>query len=152
SRRAAGKLKHKIGFTTKDTKKNARREAPKTVLRVLRGSSVSFVASSEAQRLRPDHVGNGADLVDDGVGERLVYLDEGDGVLAGRGAAEMEGRDIDAVLAQGAAEITDEARLVLVADEQHRGAELGLHGDTLDLDETRLVAAEERAGDDVVIG
>ena len=59
----------------------------------------------------------------------------------------MECRDIDPGIAQRAAEIADEARLVLVAHEQDVGAELGLHVDALDLDHARLVAAEERAGD-----
>src|SRR3954469_15945226 len=113
--------------------------------------SIPSVRRSEAQRLRPDDVGNGADLVDHRIAQRLVDLDERDGVRARPGAAEMERRDIDAVLAQGAAEIADEARLVLIADEQHRGAELGLHGDALDLHEARLVAAEQRAGDDMLL-
>src|SRR6266852_1257429 len=95
--------------------------------------SIPAAQRSEAQRLRPDHVRDRADLIDHRVGQGLVDLDEGDGVLARRGAAEMEGRDVDAVLGQRAAEIANKAGLVLVADEQHRWPKLRLHGDTLDL-------------------
>ena len=42
----------------------------------------------------------------------MVHLDEGDGVGAGGAAAEMEGGDVDAGVAQQRAEPADEARLV----------------------------------------
>src|SRR5690348_17783495 len=77
--------------------------------------------------------------------ERLVDLDEADRILARRLAAEMEGRDVDPGLAEGAPKAADEARLVEIAHEQHGGAELGLHRNRLDLDNPWLVAAEERA-------
>src|SRR5260221_13728644 len=110
--------------------------SPRTTLR-----STPSGPPSEAQRLRPDHVRDAADLVDHRIGQRLVDLDEGDGVLARRGATEMEGRDVDAVLAEGAAEIADEAGLVLVADEQHGGGRLGPPGGAPALDQARRFAA-----------
>ena len=46
-----------------------------------------------------------------------------------------------------AGEAADEARLVLVGDVEHRGAELGVHADALDLDDARLAVGEDGAGD-----
>src|SRR6516162_8938465 len=59
----------------------------------------------------------------------------------------MEGRDVDRRGTQRLAERADKARLVKIAHEQHVAAELGFERDALDRDETRLVAAEEGAGD-----
>ncbi len=59
----------------------------------------------------------------------------------------MERGDVDAGLAQGAAEIADEARLVAVAHEQHVRPQLGLERYALDVDDARPVAAEQRASD-----
>src|SRR6185437_3810749 len=100
----------------------------------------------EAERPRLHHVGERADAFEDVVRERLVDLHQADRILARCGAAEMEGGDVDPGFAHGAAEIADEARLVLVAHEQHVLAELGIHGNALDIDDARPVA-EERPGD-----
>jgi len=59
----------------------------------------------------------------------------------------MEGRDIDAAVAEYGAEGADEARLVGIGDIEHVGAELGLHVDALDLDDPRLAVGEHRPGD-----
>src|SRR5487761_730231 len=104
-------------------------------------------ARLEPELLRLDDVGDAADALEKRVGERLIDLDEAQGVGAGARAAEMEGRDVDPGLAQRAAQIADEARLVLVPHEQHVRPELRLHRDVLDADDARPVAAEERAGD-----
>src|SRR5690349_6624584 len=47
------------------------------------------------QRARLEDVGDGADAFEDVVGERLVDLHQADGVAARRGAAQVEGRDVD---------------------------------------------------------
>src|SRR5215471_14466887 len=60
-----------------------------------------------------------------------VDLDQRDGVTARRGAAKMEGRDVDLCVTQQACEPADEARLVLVGDIDHRLAEFGVDPDTL---------------------
>ena len=62
-------------------------------------------------------------------------------------AAEVEGGDVDAGLAEQRAEAADEARLVLVGDVEHVGRELGFDVDALDLDDARLAVGEDRAGD-----
>src|SRR3546814_16876137 len=74
--------------------------------------------------------------------------DLGDGVAARLVAAEVEGRDVHAGIAQGPAQRADHARLVTVGQVEHVRAELGLHRDALDLDDSRPVAArtEERRG------
>ena len=59
----------------------------------------------------------------------------------------MEGRDVDAGVADRPAERADHAGLVVVGDIEHVGRELRLHMDALDLDDARLVAREQRAGD-----
>src|SRR5882724_5722497 len=61
-------------------------------------SRVGTAPSSEPQRLGPHDVGDGADMVEQRVGQRLVDLDEADGVGAFRCSSEMEGCDVDAVL------------------------------------------------------
>ena len=63
------------------------------------------------------------------------------------GAPEVEVGDVDAELAQQRAQPPDMARLVLVGDIEHRGRELGLHVDALDLDDARLAVGEHRSGD-----
>ena len=50
---------------------------------------------------------------------RLVDGDQGDGVAALEVAAEVEGGDVDAVLAEQRAQRADEARLVVVVDVEH---------------------------------
>ena len=89
-------------------------------------------------------------------GERLVRnvsvdLDQRDGVAAGLLAAEMEGRDVVALLAEQRAEPADEAGLVAVGDVEHVRPELGLHVDALDLDDARLAVGENRAGDGALL-
>src|SRR5262249_31993495 len=78
---------------------------------------------------------------------RAVDLDQRDGVAALLFAAEMEGGDVDAGLRQQAGEAADEAGLVLVGHVQHRGAELRLHADALDVDDARPPVGVDRAGD-----
>jgi len=57
----------------------------------------------------------------------------------------MEGRDVDAGVAQRRRELSDEARLVVVRDIDHRRAELGVHADSLDVDDPRSPVREHRA-------
>src|SRR5258708_7034334 len=90
-------------------------------------SSGSRVSPSplESERRRLHHIGQLAQRGKQLVGHRLVDAGEQDRLLAGLGAAEMEGGDVDAGIAQRLAEIADEARLVEIAQEQHVGRELG---------------------------
>ena len=76
--------------------------------------------------------------------DRLVHRHEGDGVLPGPVAAEVEGRDVDPGLAEQRAEAADEARLVEVVHVEHVGRERGVELHALDLDDAR------RAGLDTV--
>src|SRR5687768_9740719 len=101
-------------------------------------SRIVFLAIRlEYQRLGLAHIGQLAHLLQHRGGDRPIDLDQGDGVLAGRRAAEREGRDVDPVVAQGGAEVPDHARLVLVGDVEHVRAELGIDVDALDLHQAR---------------
>src|SRR5262245_23358745 len=83
---------------------------------------------------------------------RAIDLDQRDGIAARLVAAEMEGRDIDAAIAENGSEGADEARLVGIGDVEHVGAELGLHVDALDLDDPRLAVRGHRAGNAALQG
>jgi hypothetical protein len=61
-------------------------------------------------------------------------------------AAQVEGGDVDAGIAERDAQRADEARLVVVGDVEHVRPELGFHVDALDLDDARLAVGEHRAG------
>ena len=65
------------------------------------------------QRLGLLHLRQRAHLVEHGVGQFSVDLDQRDGVAAGRLAADVEGGDVDAGLAKRRGEAADEARLVV---------------------------------------
>ena len=62
-------------------------------------------------------------------------------------APQREGRDIDARSPKQAREPSDEARLVLVGDVDHRRRELGVDLDALDRKDARLAVVEHRAAD-----
>src|SRR5688572_32486491 len=107
-------------------------------------SRIRLVAMpSEYQRLGLAHIGQLAHLLQHRGGDRAVDLDQRDRVLAGGGAAEREGRDVDLVVAQGAAEIADHARLVLVGDVEHVRSKLGIDADALDLHQARALFREQ---------
>src|SRR5476651_1456878 len=97
----------------------------------------------EPQRLGLHDALDGGDLGREVDRQRLVDLDQRDCRAARLVAAEMEGGDIDLVLAQQGAETADEARLVVVGDVEHVRAELGLDLDALDLDDARALAANK---------
>src|SRR5579883_986083 len=106
--------------------------------------------SLESQGARLDHVRKLLNLLDERRRQRLVDLDERDRLAPRPGAPKMEGGDIDPGIAQGPAEPPDEAWLVVVAHIKHVGAKLGLDGNVEHLHDSRLLAAEERAGDEAV--
>src|SRR4051794_4169596 len=66
-------------------------------------------------------------------------------------AAEREGGDVDAGIAEQAGEAADEARLVLVGHVDHRGAELGVDLDALDRHDAGLAVVEDGAGDGALL-
>src|SRR5271163_1705772 len=104
--------------------------------RLLRMRSVdlnSDAAASEPQRLCLLHLGQRLDPAQQLGGDLAVDLDQRDGVGAGGIAAEMEGGDVDAGIAERGREPADQARLVLVGDVEHRRPELGIHADALDV-------------------
>src|SRR5215469_11500352 len=98
----------------------------------------------ERQRRGLDDIRQRADAPEQRLVHRLVDLDEADGVGAGGGAAEMEGGDVDLLIAQQSPQPSDEAGLVEIGEIEHVPAELRLNGDALDLHQPRLAAAEER--------
>ena len=69
-----------------------------------------------------------------------------DGIATRRLAADMEGRDVDAGIAQGRREFADEARLVEIGDVDHRGAKFGVHANALDVDDARAAVRVDGAG------
>src|SRR5215472_3628366 len=99
---------------------------------------------SERQRRGLDNIRKRADAPKQHLIHRLVDLNQADGVGAGGGAAEMEGGDVDLLIAQQRSQPADEARLVEIGEIEHVPAELRLDGDALDLHQPRLAAAEER--------
>src|SRR4051794_24629300 len=62
----------------------------------------------------------------------------------------MKGGDVDLGSGQRVPERADEARLVVVAHEQHMTAELGIERYAVNLDQAGLVAGKEGAGDGVL--
>src|SRR5215472_16301559 len=97
---------------------------------------------SELQRPRLLHLRQRPHLGEH-VGRKLaVDLDQGYGVAPGRLAADMEGRDVDAGVAERRGEAADETRLVEIGDVDHRGPELGVHADALDVDDALSAVGE----------
>src|SRR5690349_14244378 len=82
------------------------------------------IPALKPQRLDLDDIGEGANGVEHHRGERLIDLDQGDGVLPRSSPPEMEGGDVDLGGAERIAEGADETGLVVVAHEQHVAAEL----------------------------
>src|SRR4051812_20279600 len=70
------------------------------------------VTTSELQRLGLLHLRQRPDLGEHSVGQFAVDFDQRDGAAARRLAADMEGGDVDAGLAERRGEPADEARLV----------------------------------------
>src|SRR5205085_8167036 len=104
-------------------------------------------ASSKRERPRLFHMRQFRYLGEYRGGDFLIDLDEADGIGAGRLAAQMAGRDVDAGIAEPCAERADEAGLVHIGDIEHVRAEFRFKLDALDLDDTRLAVREHRAGD-----
>src|SRR5688572_3106288 len=100
---------------------------------------------SEPYRPRALHLRDRLDLAQKLRRDRLVDRDEADGVAAGPVAAEVEGRDVDAGLAEERAESADEARLIGVADVDHVRRELGLDRDVADFRHAGLAVLEDGA-------
>src|SRR5581483_8378400 len=98
----------------------------------LGSDAASARSRSKPQQLRLDYVRNRADLREQELVQGLVDLNQTDRVRARRGAAQMEGGDVDAGLAESPTEIADETGLVLVAHEQHVRPQLRLHRHVLD--------------------
>src|SRR3954453_7120874 len=103
-------------------------------------------AGSELQRLRLLYLRQGPYAVEHIRWQFAVDLDQRDGIAARRFAADVEGRDIDAGVAHGRRELADEARLVAIGDVDHRGAELRIHADALDVDDARTPIGEHGSG------
>ena len=87
------------------------------------------------QHVGADHLLQPAKLAHHSGIDLPVDLDKGDGLAAGLLAAQMEGRDVDVVAPAQAAEIADEARLIIVPQIEQRVREIRLDGDVLDLDD-----------------
>src|ERR1700683_5114355 len=93
--------------------------------------------SSEPQCPGLLHLRQSAHLRENVGRQFAIDLDQRDGAAARRFTAYVEGRDVDAGIAQGRRELADKARLVEVGDVDHRWTELSVHPDAFDIDDTR---------------
>src|SRR5262247_546875 len=91
-----------------------------------------LIAHLKPQGLDLDHVWQSADGIEDRRSERLVDLDESDGVPSRTGTPEVECGNIHFGSAKRVAKRANEARLVVIPHEQHVAAELGFERDPLD--------------------
>lgn len=91
--------------------------------------------------------GDGADGVEDGWGDLAVDADEGDGVgaLVGGAAAEGEGGDVDAELAERGTDLADYTGFVFVAKIEDGAFELGFERDALDVEDAWGAVVEDGA-------
>src|SRR5215216_7220021 len=103
------------------------------------------LGGSEPHRPGPLHLRDRLDLVQQLGRDRLVDGDEADRVASLPVAAEREGRDVDAGLAEQRPEGADEAGLVGIAHVEHVRRELGVDGDVADLGHPRLAVLEHGA-------
>ena len=71
-------------------------------------------------------------------------LDADDADRPLRGATECEGGDVDAMVSQDRADVTDHSWLIVVAHDHESAGEWRLDLDTIEQDETRLVRFEYR--------
>src|ERR1700722_14876665 len=101
--------------------------------------------ASERQRLRLLHMRQRLYLGQHFFRNRAVDFNQRNRVPALLVAAEMEGRNVDLSVAKQARKMTDETRLVLIGDVNHRLAELGIDPDALDVDQPRLAVGIDRA-------
>ena len=91
--------------------------------------------------------GDGADGVEDGGRDLAVDADEGDGVgtLVGGAAAEREGGNVDAELAESRADLADYARFVFVAEVKDGAFKLRFERDPLNVENAWGAIVEDRA-------
>lgn len=89
----------------------------------------------------------GGELVEHVLADHVVDIEQRDGVAALLVAAELEVGDVDAGVAERRAHEADHAGHVGVGDVDHVLADIGIHVDALDLDETRLAVGEHGARD-----
>ena len=99
------------------------------------------------QRLGLLHLGERAHLGQDRLGKLAVDLDQRHGIAAGCIPAHVKGRNVDTGLAKRLGKFSDEAGLIEIGDVDHRGAELGIHADALDIDDARPAIGKDRSGD-----
>src|SRR5215208_7636215 len=107
--------------------------------------SPGMTAASEPHRPRPLDLRDRLDAMQELGRDWLVDGDEADRVAALAVAAESEGRDVDAGLAEERPEGADEAGLVGIAHVEHVRRELGVDGDVADLGHARLAVLEHGA-------
>src|SRR5262249_34410220 len=107
--------------------------------------------ASKSQRLDALDVGDALDALDHLRWDRPVHLDQRDGVAARRFAPDVEGRNIDAGIAQRGGEAADEARLIQIRDVEHVRAELGDDPDILDSDDARSPVGKHGALDRAIL-
>src|SRR5262245_55640218 len=106
---------------------------------------------SKHQWVHPDHLRQGANLIQDLLAHRFVDRHHADGIAARLVAPQVQGGDVKPGLPHQHAEIADEARLVEIADEQHAWCQLELHVDVAHLNDARSAVGKHRAGDGAVV-
>jgi hypothetical protein len=99
-------------------------------------SSLDDGPRSEVEEAGFGDGGDGADGVEDRGGDLAVDADEGDGMgtLVGGAAAEREGGDVDAELAESRADLADYARFVFVAEVEDGAFKLRFERDPLNVE------------------
>src|SRR4029079_8235784 len=99
------------------------------------------------QRLGLLHLRQRAHLCKDCLRKVAVDLDQRYRVATWRVAPDVEGGDVDAGLAEGRGKLPDETRLVEIGNVDHRRPELGIHPDSLDVDDARTAVGKDGARD-----
>src|SRR5262245_16308559 len=84
---------------------------------------------------------------EDGLIDALIDADKRNRLAARLFAAEIEGCDVYALIAEQRAKRTDIPGLIGILGIEHVRAKLGVHIDRLDLNDARLAIREHRAAD-----
>src|SRR3954470_22140399 len=102
-----------------------------------------WIYASKLQRPGRLHLRQRAHLGEHLGRQFAINLDQRNRIAARRLPADMERRNVDPRLPERRGEAADEARLVEIGDVDHRGAELGVHADALDVHDARAPISKD---------